>query len=59
MTEVSVEVTCHKIMTNLGVYQAPVVQTLDSTIHRINHYPADKYYANQLRYPLDSDLSGG
>ena len=24
---------------------APVVETLDSTIHRINHYPADKYYA--------------
>ena len=23
--------------------QAPVVQTLDSTTHRINHYPADKY----------------
>ena len=22
---------------------APVVQTLDSAIHRINHYPADKY----------------
>ena len=40
-------------------HQAPVVQTLDSAIHRINHYPADKYYANQLRYPLDSDLSGG
>ena len=39
--------------------QAPVVQTLDSSIHRINHYPADKYYGNQLRYPLDSDLSGG
>ena len=38
---------------------APVVQTLDSAIHRINHYPADKYYGNQLRYPLDSDLSGG
>ena len=38
---------------------APVVQTLDSTIHRINHYPADKYYGNQLRYPLDGDLSGG
>ena len=37
---------------------APVVQTLDSTIHRINHYPADKYYGNQLRYLLDSDLSG-
>ena len=41
------------------IYQAPVVQRLDSAIHRINHYPADKYYGNQLRYPLDSDLSGG
>ena len=39
--------------------QAPVVQTLDSTIRRINHYPADKYCGNQLRYPVDSDLSGG
>ena len=39
--------------------QAPVIQTLDSSIYRINHYPADKYYGNQLRYPLDSDLSGG
>ena len=38
---------------------APVVQTLDNAIHRINHYPVDKYYGNQLRYPLDSDLSGG
>ena len=40
-------------------HQAPVVQMLDSAIHRINHYPADKYYGNQLRYPLESDLSGG
>ena len=24
-------------------YLAPVVQTLDSAIHRINHNPADKY----------------
>ena len=23
--------------------QAPVVQKMDSTIHRINHYPVDKY----------------
>ena len=38
---------------------APVVQTLDSAIHRINHYPADKYLGNQLRYPLDKDLSIG
>ena len=38
---------------------APVVQTLDSAIRRINHFPADKYYGNQLRYLLDSDLSAG
>ena len=39
--------------------QGPVVQTLDSSIHRINHYPADKYLGNQLRYLLDRDLSSG
>ena len=39
--------------------QAPVVQKLDSIIHRINHYPVDKYFKNWLRYPLDSDLSSG
>ena len=44
---------------NDQIHLAQVVQTLDSAIHRINHYPADKYYGNQLRYPLDSDLSGG
>ena len=43
----------------LWLLQAPVVLTLDSAIQRINHYPADKYYGNQLRLPLDSDLSGG
>ena len=43
----------------LVIQLAPVVQTLDSAIQRINHYPADKYYGNQLRLPLDSDLSGG
>ena len=41
------------------VSQAPVVQKLDSAIHRINHYPVDAYYGNQLRYSLDSDLSAG
>ena len=35
---------------------ASIVQTLDNAIHRINHYPADKYYRNQLRYPLDSAI---
>ena len=39
--------------------QALVVKMLDSTIHRINHYPADKYWGNYLHYPLDRDLSGG
>ena len=39
--------------------QAPVVQKLDSAIHRINHYPVDKYYKNRLHYPLESDLFEG
>ena len=30
----------------LIIHLAPVVQTLDNAIRRINHYPADKYYGN-------------
>ena len=38
------------------IYLAPVVQTLDSAIHRINHYPADKCEVNHWIeiYPVDS-----
>ena len=43
-------------MPNAG---APVVRKLDSAIHRINRYPAVKFYNNQLRHPVDSDLSSG
>ena len=39
--------------------QALVVQTSDSAIHRINHYPADSVIDFRNTYPLDSDLSGG
>ena len=35
--------------------QAPVVQTLDSAIRRINHYPADSVIGFPNTYPLDSD----
>ena len=42
-----------------GTVQATVVQTLDSAIHRINHYPADSVIDFRNTYPLDSDLSGG
>ena len=38
---------------------APVVQTLDSAIRRINHYPLDNSIGFASVYPLDSDLSGG
>ena len=31
------------VLYNKIVQLAPVVQTLDSAIHRINHYPVDKY----------------
>ena len=38
---------------------APVVQKLDNTTHRINHYPLDNSIGFPNAYPLDSDLSGG
>ena len=40
-------------------YPAPVVQTLDSAIHWINHYPLDNSIGFAIVYPLDRDLSGG
>ena len=39
--------------------QVPVVHKLVVAIHRINLYPVDKYYGNQLHDPLDRDLSAG
>ena len=36
----------------------PVVQTLDSAIHRINLYPTDTAIDFRNTYPLDRDLSG-
>ena len=38
---------------------APLVRKLDSAIHRKNHYPVDKCKGTQMRYPVDSELSGG
>ena len=38
---------------------APVVQTLDSGIHWISHYPADRVNGFPNTYPLDRDLYGG
>ena len=43
----------------LLILQAPVVQTLDSAIHRRNQYPADSVIDFCNTYPLDSDFSGG
>ena len=40
-------------------HQGPVAQTLDSAIHRINHYPADGVIDFRNTFALDSDLSGG
>ena len=38
---------------------APVVQTLDNAIHRINHYPLYRAISFRNIYPLDSDSSCG
>ena len=35
---------------------APVVQTLDSVIYRINHYPGDSVIDFRNTYPLDSAI---
>ena len=40
------------------IHLAPVVQTPDSAILRINHYPADSVIDFRNTYPLDSDLFG-
>ena len=37
--------------------QASVVHTLDSAIHRINHYPVDKYLGANCVISVDRDLS--
>ena len=39
----------HKVGTTRDILNilAPVVQKLDNAIHRMNRYPADKYYENQ------------
>ena len=34
---------------------APVVQKVDSAIHRINHYPVDNTVSFANAYPLNSD----
>ena len=38
---------------------APVVQKLESAIHRINHYQVDSAIIFPNTYRLDSNLSGG
>ena len=48
---------CQELLKKL--IQAPVVQILDSAIHRIYHYPANKYQGSQLCYPMDRDLFSG
>ena len=47
------------IQCTLNIGLARVVQMLDSAIHPISHYPADKYWGSQLCYPMDRDLSCG
>ena len=37
----------------------PVVQKMDSAIHRVDHYPLDGAIGCPNTYPLDRDLYGG
>ena len=46
-------------VTMVAEFLAPVVQKLDSAIHRIKIYPVYNAIGFPNTYPLDSDLSGG
>ena len=50
---------CLRMIVRVNVVQTSVVQKMDSTIQWINLYPVDEYEENQLRYPMDRDLSEG
>ena len=56
---VFLEILYHLPYEGAFVFLAPVVQTLGSAIHLINHYPLDNSIGFASVYPLDSDLSGG
>ena len=47
-----------QISTIINIFQAPVVQKVDSAIHRINHYPLDSIIGFPNTYAVDSDLPG-
>ena len=58
--QLNLNITCqHFVPLQNFIYQAPVVQTSDSAIHRINLYPADSVIDFRNTYPLDSDLASG
>ena len=46
----------HVALARKSHHLAPVVQTLDSAIHRINHYPGDSVIDFRNTYPLDSAI---
>ena len=54
-----VDILLFSDFTFLCSFQAAVVQTLDSAIHRIKIYPMDSTIGFPNSYLLDSDLSGG
>ena len=45
------------VSANEAIRQGQVVQKVDATIHRINHYPVDSVVCFVNTYRLDSDLS--
>ena len=48
-----------QISTIINIFLAPVVQKVDNTIHRINHYPLDSAIIGfPNTYVVDSDLPG-
>ena len=51
---------CQKDVVGIVTFDlVPVVQKVDSAIHRINHYPLDSAIGFPNTYRLDGDSSGG
>lgn len=40
-------------------YLAPVIQRLDTAVHRMSHYPVDNVICHVDTSPLERDLPGG
>ena len=49
----------HLMSLQFASFSRPSPVCSNTGFHQKNHYPADKYYRNKLRYPIDRGSSSG